>query len=137
MNLFCQKFSLLFRVLKWSESFDQYFCHVNYFKFSNFHQFFRFFSFRQPPPISSTTIIFVVKYTGNFSKLSESVRNYNQFSKNINFRIVSFLNMVNKINHVIKYFSLLTHRLLTQFDLIWTNFRWTDRSLNTDDQMLC
>ena len=40
----CQKFSLLGRLSKFTESVDQYLLHVNYFKFSNFRQFFRFFN---------------------------------------------------------------------------------------------
>ena len=39
-----QKFSLLGRVLKLSESVDQYLFHVNCFKFSNFRLFCRFFN---------------------------------------------------------------------------------------------
>ena len=38
----CQKFSLLDRFLKLTELVDQYLMHVNFSKFSNFHQFFRF-----------------------------------------------------------------------------------------------
>ena len=47
----CQKFSLLGRLSKFTESVDQNLLHVNYFKFSNFRQFFRFFNWLPPPPI--------------------------------------------------------------------------------------
>ena len=40
----CQNFSLLGRLLKFIDSVDQYFMHVNFSKSPNFHQFFRFFN---------------------------------------------------------------------------------------------
>ena len=50
----CQKFSLLGRLLKFTESVDQYLMHVNFSKSPNFHQFFGFFNWLPPPPIFST-----------------------------------------------------------------------------------
>ena len=63
-----QKFSLLVRVLKLSESVDQYLFHVNCFKFSNFHQFFRFFNWLPIPPIFSTSDI--IRYIYRAYKIS-------------------------------------------------------------------
>ena len=40
----CQKVSLLGRLLKFIESVDQYLMHVNFSKYPNFYQFFRFFN---------------------------------------------------------------------------------------------
>ena len=112
---------LFFWVLKLSESADQIMFHIYDLKYSNFHRFFVFLIFANNL-IILRLLILISRWNipRMFLKLSESVRNYNHFSKNISFRIVSSLSMVNRINLVIKYFSLLTHRLLTQFDLIWT-----------------